>query len=581
MKCVGLLVVLVASLFIPPAQSESCTEGVSAGAACSHVEFVGRLTADELGGPGEDLNDVWGWVDPLGVEYVLVGMEGGTAFVRIQPDGSPLFLGRLKSSDNTVTFARDGVQQKHCNDDACGSGSAWRDIKVYDHYAYIVSEAEGHGMQVFNLDQLASLTGSPPQELLADSVYRGIKTAHNIFINEDTAHAYIVGYNEETSPGGMHMLDLAAPGNPVFIANIDGDGYTHDVQCVAYKGPDSDIKSGSELCFASNEETLTVWDVTNVDPATGAGAKRLARTPYPYVGYTHQGWLSENQHYFFLNDELDEQSSGVRTLLRIFDVRDVNAPKLENTYFAPTLAIDHNNYVHGRWLFQSNYLAGFRILDVKSPKNPVEAAFFDPQPADSASFLGSWSNYLFPSGLVAFTDIEDGLYIVRPTLEAGTPRPDLTIDQSLDAETLTGTEQLTVSIKVRNSAASDASDMLMTFHMPSGGTIDGITPSSGWTCETTSGKRVALCRAIALAAGNELTASFVVKFTGFGQARLVAMAYANEADANPSDNLETDFVTVTSAAKPPSVNVGGGALLILPLVIFVLFAGRRRSLSEK
>jgi len=31
----------------------------------------------------------------------------------------------------------------------------WRDIKVYDDHAFIVSEAREHGMQVFDLTQLA------------------------------------------------------------------------------------------------------------------------------------------------------------------------------------------------------------------------------------------------------------------------------------------------------------------------------------------------------------------------------------------------------------------------------------------
>ncbi len=32
-------------------------------------------------------------------------------------------------------------------------GSSWRDIKVYQDHAFIVSEANQHGMQVFDLMQ--------------------------------------------------------------------------------------------------------------------------------------------------------------------------------------------------------------------------------------------------------------------------------------------------------------------------------------------------------------------------------------------------------------------------------------------
>ena len=39
----------------------------------------------------------------------------------------------------------------------------------------------------------------------------------------------------------------------------------------------------------------------------------------------HQGWLTEDQRHFLLNDELDEQQSGVPTSTYIFDVADLRA----------------------------------------------------------------------------------------------------------------------------------------------------------------------------------------------------------------------------------------------------------------
>ena len=39
-------------------------------------------------------------------------------------------------------------------------------------------------------------------------------------------------------PGGPHMINVADPMNPVFEGCYDSDGYSHDVQCVTYSGPD-------------------------------------------------------------------------------------------------------------------------------------------------------------------------------------------------------------------------------------------------------------------------------------------------------------------------------------------------------
>jgi hypothetical protein len=46
-------------------------------------------------------------------------------------------------------------------------------------------------------------------------------------------------------------------------------------------------------------------------------------------------------------------------------------------------------------------------------------AYFDTQPnTDAANFNGTWSNYpFFKSGLVILSDIESGLFIVKPELE--------------------------------------------------------------------------------------------------------------------------------------------------------------------
>jgi len=39
--------------------------------------------------------------------------------------------------------------------------SLWRDVKVYDNHAFIVSEAAGHGMQVVDLTQVLDVELAP------------------------------------------------------------------------------------------------------------------------------------------------------------------------------------------------------------------------------------------------------------------------------------------------------------------------------------------------------------------------------------------------------------------------------------
>jgi choice-of-anchor B domain-containing protein len=113
-----------------------------------------------------------------------------------------------------------------------------------------------------------------------------------------------------------------------------------------------------------------------------------------------------------MNDEGDEPQGlveGTRTL--VWDVADLDDPILVNEYIAETTTTDHNLYVRGNMMYQSNYGSGLRILDVSNPENPVEIGFFDTTPYGGG---GSWSNYpFFESGLIVVTSMSEGLFVLK------------------------------------------------------------------------------------------------------------------------------------------------------------------------
>ena len=379
--------VVVALATMATAQSP-CVNGLAAGLyPCDNIDLYATMGVNQVG--GGDMNDIWGWTDPLdGKEYVLLGRTNGTAFIDISNPTSPVYLGNLNT--NTVS-------------------SLWRDIKVYGNYAFIVSEAGGHGMQVFDLTKLRNVT-NPPVNFSADAVYTGFGNAHNIVINEATARAYGVGTN--TASGGLHIVDISNPLNPTILGTFSQDGYTHDAQVVTYIGPDAQYQ-GKEIAFACNENTITIVDVDDPTDAT-----LISTEGYSGSAYTHQGWLTEDHKYFVVGDELDEQQSGVNTRTYFFNVEDLNNPFLAGTYTATTSAIDHNLYIKDGIAYQSNYRAGLRLLDVSNAPNAEEVGFFDLYPSsDAASFNGTWSNYpYFASGVVAVSHIEEGLFLLMPDL---------------------------------------------------------------------------------------------------------------------------------------------------------------------
>ena len=369
-----------------------CVGGMAGPYPCSEVDLLAFLPLASIGGGSG--NDIWGWTDPLdGSEYALVGRSSGTAFVDISDPVNPIYLGNLPTHS---------------------SNSTWRDIKVYSDHAFIVSEASGHGMQVFDLTELRNVV-SPPVTFAEAAHYNAFSNAHNIAINEDSGFAYAVGTN--TCSGGLHMVNIQNPTAPTNAGCVSSDGYTHDTQCVIYNGPDV-LHQGKEICFSSNEDTVTIADVTN----KGAPVQ-LSRTPYSGSGYTHQGWLTDDQVYFLFDDELDEANFGHNTRTRILDVSDLDAPNLIGFFDSPVEAIDHNLYTYQGYAFESNYRAGLRILDLADVANAnlSEIAYFDIYPAsNSANFNGAWSVYpYFDSGVVVVNGIEQGLFVLMPLLASG------------------------------------------------------------------------------------------------------------------------------------------------------------------
>lgn len=535
-----------------------CADGKAGEYECQNIDLVSHMSRDEL--DGGDLSDIWGWAAADGTEYALVGTFNGTVFVRINTDGSLTHLGMLPASDGRAKT--DKPQQKLCHDDACGEASPWRDIKVFGDYAYIVSDVSGHGMQIFDLTQLESATGV--QTWTETSYVGDFGHAHNIFINEDTGHAFVVGNGSLGSPnnGGLYYFDLSNPLNPPVSREINDDGYTHDVQCVDYSGPDTRFQ-GREICFASNEDTLTIIDVEDV-----LSPDVLSKASYSGSQYTHQAWLSEDQRYIFLNDEMDESATGERTHLRVFDVSNLEAPAHVADYLAPTLSIDHNNYVHGDWLYQTNYLAGLRILDVSNPESPVQAAYFDTKPEqDAAEYDGTWSNFRFDSGRVALSDMSGGLFVVQPTLTAANGN-DLALALNAAPAAPEINETVELEVFVENNGTADATDVLVTTHLPAGVSFQ-VSDAAGAACN--SAGRVIKCRIASLAAGASWTGLLDFSSDSGGGVDVRAMAYGQEQDGAPADNLLK--ATVSFAAAPNTGGGGGGGgslawLLLLPLLGF-------------
>ena len=373
----------------------------SGGYPCDNVELLDVEPLSDLGG-GANGNDCWGWVDhETGREIAIFGRSNGTSFIDVTDPTDMKYFANLPTAT---------------------SASLWRDIKVYGEYAYIVSEAGDHGLQIVHMPNLMGLSTDEVTTISPDGYYSGFGNAHNIMINEETGYAYPIGTN--TFNGGLHVLNLVDPLNPVLVGAYDG-AYSHDIHPIVYNGPDQDY-TGDEIvvCF-NGYNGIAIVNAEDKDDI-----QLISQLTYAQSGYTHQGWVGENQRFCYFNDELDESNFGNNTRTYIMDIEDLDAPEIIGYFEAPVESVDHNMYIIGDKMYQSNYLSGLRVLDVSdAATGTLElVGYFDTNPeSDAPSFNGTWSNYpYFPSGNIGVSTFTH-FFMLRPS-DAIAPNP-VSIDE--------------------------------------------------------------------------------------------------------------------------------------------------------
>ena len=394
-------------------QTAPCLSGSVGGLECDQVDLLGHVPLGSVSAtPGRGA-DVWGFVDlNTNREYAIMGYGSGTAVFDISDPETPREVGFID-----------------------GQSTVWRDIKVhqrynavterFEAYAYVTTDGAGDGLFVVDLTEL-------PHRVSRVSYSSDFSAAHNVFaINTDYATGLpikgdrpgliIAGSNNGTGIFRSYSLDV--PDSP-FFEDMPGSGesfcpgrngcYMHDAASMIIE--DSRISqcpnatTYCEILFDFNEQTFDLWDVTDAtDPI------RLSRTPYSNSRYTHSGWPSEDKQTLFIHDELDERDFNLNTTVRSFSIGDLSAPVALGVYTGTNDAIDHNGFVRGNRYYMSNYSNGLTILDITDPSVPQRIGFLDTYPAPSGpSFVGAWGAFpYFPSGVIAISDIDSGLYLAE------------------------------------------------------------------------------------------------------------------------------------------------------------------------
>jgi choice-of-anchor B domain-containing protein len=322
--------------------------------------------------PRSGYSACWGYVAPDGREYALIGSNTGTAFVDI--------------TDSTNIHEVDFLP---------GLSSGWREMKTYSHYAYIVSEATNSRLQVVDLQYLPDSV-----HLVTTWSYPGYTKTHSI--QQWGSFLYLHGGNVSlggTNQGGLTVVDVSNPESPVKRGSWSNE-YVHDSRVL------------NDTIWAANINSGRITIINAVNKDNMETVTFFQTLPNPF---THNCAITVDRDYLFSTDE----TSNPNGKLKIWDIRDLSNVTFVTQWLPTgiTTSIVHNVEIYGQYALVAHYTAGIRLIDISNPAIPVEVAWYDTRPSTNGNtFSGCWGVYMFPSGKIIASDMQTGLYVVKPTI---------------------------------------------------------------------------------------------------------------------------------------------------------------------
>ncbi len=325
---------------------------------------------------GSRYNDVWGFV-MNGQEYAAIGSTEAIHIIGLSDPTQPVEVARVYG-------------------EAIGPNLVHRDIKEFNGYLYCVAdEGSTSTLQIIDLHPL------PDSVSVLYNSNEFVVTSHNLFIDTAAQRLYAVG-----AQGKTKVMDISNPAQPVLLAAYPNSNYNLPYVHDAYVNN----HIGYMNCGGQG-----LWVVDFSDPAAPVTLATL--TDYPDQGYNHSGWVTEDEHYYFMCDE----NHGMD--IKVLDISDPANLKVV-AKFSPGLwngEIAHNVVVRGNLLYASYYYNGVQVWDISNPEHPGYWGYYDTYPGmDETFYAGNWGIYpLLPSNTILASDMQGGLFVM-----AGLPQPE-------------------------------------------------------------------------------------------------------------------------------------------------------------
>lgn len=338
-------------------------------------------------------NGIWGWEDGNGREYALIGATNGVHVVDVT---NPTAISRVDFVPGRRT------------------GCIWREIKTYQHYAYLISDDGAPNS--FQIIDLQYLPDSVSVVYDSDSLFQ---RAHTLFVDGNKLYCGIVKGGITSGTSSMSVYSLNNPVNPSLLRDVDVDyGSIFSNQQV------HDMIVRNDTVYAS--AAFDGLFILKYDSVANNFNLLGSLTTYPSQGYNHSSALTDDGKTLVF---MDEVPTGLP--VKVLDVQDLNNLTVTATFQSNVGPTPHNPFMVGNICYIAYYQDGLQVYDVSNASQPVRIGYFDTQyqtplggPYTGQSYSGAWGAYPYlPSGHVLVSDMQNGLYV-------------------LDVSQLTGVEEL-------------------------------------------------------------------------------------------------------------------------------------------